>query len=142
LTLSKPAKTVSIKQKDKICNLLFPPNIPPIPAPKRTVKKLQKNLLFYLPDKYISWPEIKITRHFSQVNDKQWKLKLKSNAIAKDVQISTFVAARLSDNFIDLIPPNEFEMTIDCEQQLSSIESVLRLRSLKSVFQTNQNIHP
>jgi hypothetical protein len=55
------------------------------------------------------------------------------------------VAAQFSDNFIDLIPPDEFEITIDCEQHLwvparqdpSSIEPVLQLRCLKSVFQTN-----
>ncbi|MHC4572076.1 MAG: beta-mannosidase [Planctomycetota bacterium] len=104
-------------------------------------KKIAENLFFYLPEKYISWPKIKITKHLSQITDKQWKLKLKSNAIAKDVQISTSVAAQFSENFIDLIPPDEFEITIDCEQQISSIESVLQLRSLKSVFQTNQNIH-
>jgi len=100
-------------------------------------KKIAENLFFYLPDKYIDWPKVEISKHFSQITDKQWKLKLKSNAIAKDVQISTSVAAQFSDNFIDLIPPDEFEITIDCEQHLSSIESVLQLRSLKSVFQTN-----
>jgi len=108
-------------------------------------KKIAENLFFYLPDKYIDWPKVEISKHFSQITDKQWKLKLKSNAIAKDVQISTSVAAQFSDNFIDLIPPDEFEITIDCEQHLwaparrgpSSIEPVLQLRSLKSVFQTN-----
>jgi beta-mannosidase len=97
-------------------------------------KKIAENLFFYLPDKYIDWPEAEITKRFSQTTDKLWKLKLKSNAIAKDVQISTSVAAQLSDNFIDLIPPEEFEVTIDCEQQVASIESVLQLRSLKSLF--------
>jgi beta-mannosidase len=96
-------------------------------------KKIAENLFLYLPDKYIDWPEAKITKLFSQTTDKQWKLKLKSNAIAKDVQISTSVAAQFSDNFIDLIPPNEFEITIDCEQQVSSIESVLQLRSLNKL---------
>jgi hypothetical protein len=58
------------------------------------------------------------------------------------------VAAQFSDNFIDLIPPDEFEITIDCEQHLwvparqgpSSIEPVLQLRCLKSVFQTNATL--
>ncbi len=121
-------------------------------------KKIAENLFFYLPDKYIDWPKVEISKRFwvparrgpSQITNttlrsstslrstsKRWKLKLKSNAIAKDVQISTSAAAQFSDNFIDLIPPDEFEITIDCEQHLSSIEPVLQLRSLKSVFQTN-----
>ncbi len=99
-------------------------------------KKIAENLFFYLPDKYIDWPEVKITKCFSQITDRQWKLKLKSNAIAKDVQITTSVPAQFSDNFIDLIPPDEFEVTIDCERPVSSIESVLRMHSLKSVFRT------
>jgi len=95
----------------------------------RNGEKIAENLFFYLPDKYIDWPKAEISKSFSQITDKQWKLKLKSNAIAKDVQISTSVAAQFSDNFIDLIPPDEFEVTINCEQGLSSIEPVLQLRS-------------
>jgi len=60
--------------------------------------------------------------------------KFQSNAIAKDVQINTSLAVQFSDNFIDMIPPDELEITIDCEQQISSIESVLQLRSISSVF--------
>jgi beta-mannosidase len=105
-------------------------------------KKIAENLFFYLPDKYIDWPKVEISKGFSQITDKQWKLKLKSTAVAKDVQISTSVAAQFSDNFIDLIPPDEFEITIDCEQHLwvparrgpSSIEPALQIRCLKSVF--------
>jgi hypothetical protein len=100
-------------------------------------EKIAENLFFYLPDKYIDWPKVEISKCFSQITDKRWKLKLKSNTVAKDVQISASVAAQLSDNFIDLIPPDEFEIIIDCEQYVSSIESVLQLRSLKLVFQTN-----
>jgi len=96
----------------------------------RDGEKIAENLFFYLPDKYIDWPEVEITKRFSQITDRQWKLKLKSNALAKDVQISTTVPAQFSDNFIDLIPPDGFEITIDCEQQVPSLESALQLRSL------------
>ncbi len=97
-------------------------------------KKISENLFFYLPDKYIDWPEVEITKRLSQITDKLWKLNLKSNTVAKDVQIQcrhAGTSAQFSDNFIDLIPPDEFEITIDCEQQLASLESALQLRSLK-----------
>jgi hypothetical protein len=97
-------------------------------------KKIAENLFLYLPDKYIDWPEVEITSRISQINDRQLKLKLKSNAIAKDVQIKSFVEGKFSDNFIDLIPPEEREITLDCEQPVSSIEAELRLSSVKSVF--------
>jgi hypothetical protein len=111
----------------------------------RNGEKIAENLFFYLPDKYIDWPKVEISKRFSQITNKRWKLKLKSNAIARDVQISTSVAAQFSDNFIDLIPPDEFEIMIDCEQHLcaparqgrSSLEQVLQLRCLRSAFQAS-----
>ncbi|MHC4160094.1 MAG: beta-mannosidase, partial [Planctomycetota bacterium] len=100
-------------------------------------EKIAKNFFLYLPDKYINWPEVEITKHLLKTNEKQWKLKLKSNAVAKDVQISTSVPAQFSDNFIDLIPPDDYEITINSEQPISAIEPLLQLRSLKCVFKTN-----
>jgi len=97
----------------------------------KTGKKIAENLFLYLPDKYIDWPKVEISRRFSQITEKKWKLKLKSNAIAKDVHISTTVPLRFSDDFIDLVPPDESEIIIDCEQQIPSLELTLQLRSLK-----------
>lgn len=97
-------------------------------------EKIAESLFFYLPDKYIDWPKAEINMHLSQINDMQSKLSLKSNAIAKDVQIRSLVKVELSDNFIDLIPPEEREIMIDCEQPLSLIEPELQLISVKSVF--------
>ncbi|MEE9370979.1 MAG: sugar-binding domain-containing protein [Sedimentisphaerales bacterium] len=100
-------------------------------------KKIAENLFLYLPDKYIDWPELKINKRLLQITQKQWRLKLKSNAVAKDVQISTSVPAQFSDNFIDLIPPDDYEITINSEQPISTIEPLLQMRSLKCVFKTN-----
>ena len=93
-------------------------------------KKIAENLFFYLPDKYIDWPTARISKSLSAVAEKQWKLKLKSNAIAKDVHITLPVPAQFSDNFIDLIPPNESVITIDFERKAPSIKSVLQIRAL------------
>lgn len=101
---------------------------------KKDGGKIAENLFFYLPDKYIDWPGVEISTQLSQITDKQWKLKLKSSAIAKDVQISTAAAAQLSDNFMDALPPDELEVTINYKRPIS-VPPVLQLRSLKSVFQ-------
>jgi len=102
----------------------------------RNGEKITENFSLYLPDKYIDWPDVQIARYLLQIDQNKWKLTLKSNAVAKDVQISTAAAAQFSDNFIDLMPSDELEITIDYQQQADSIESGLQLRSVKSVFQT------
>ena len=84
-------------------------------------RKIAENLFLYLPDKYIDWPRMEISQYLSQMSEKKWKLKLRSNAIAKDVRISTTVPAQFSDNFIDLTPLDESEITIDCEQQIPPV---------------------
>lgn len=97
-------------------------------------RKIAENLFLYLPDKYINWPKVEISARLSQTADKQWKLKLKSNAIAKDVQINTAAAAQFSDNFIDVLPPDKLEIMVECEQP-ARVSPVLHLRSLRSVSQ-------
>lgn len=97
-------------------------------------EKISENLLLYLPDKYIDWPKTEFRKRFSQTSGKAWKVKLKSNAIAKDVQLSTTVPAQLSDNFIDLIAHEEFELMIDFQRQVSAIEPVFKLQSVESIF--------
>ena len=95
--------------------------------------KITQNSFFYLPDKHINWPEPQITKSLKQVTDRQWKLKLKSDVIAKDVQVNLTVKSKLSDNFIDLMPQDEIGITINCEQEVSLVESELQLRCLQSM---------
>ncbi len=98
---------------------------------QRDGEKISENLFFYLPDKYIDWPDARIKMDFSQLKENKWKLTLKSDAITKDVQIKTSVPARFSDNFIDLLGPQECVITIDCEQRLRCLESVTSLHTIK-----------
>ena len=90
---------------------------------ERDGEKIAENLFLYLPDKYIDWPDVEITKRFSKINDTQWKLNLKANAVVKDLLIQSPGAempARFSDNFIDLIPPYEVEIIIDSAQRSSA----------------------
>jgi beta-mannosidase len=99
-------------------------------------KKMAENLFFYLPDKYIDWPEVKIASRLSQIAEKQWKLKLNSNTLAKDVQISTNPLAHLTDNFIDLLPNSSYEIIIDSAipSTFSEPENAICLRSVNSIL--------
>ncbi len=80
-------------------------------------KKIAENKFFYWPDKFINWPDVRITPRLNRVGQDKWQLNLKANALARDVQINTEPYARLSDNFIDLLPDNEPEITIDTGPQ-------------------------
>ncbi len=102
-------------------------------AMEKDGEKITENLFFYLPDKYVDWPDTKITTQLSQITDKQWKLKLKSNTVTKDIQILSDRPAQFSENFIDLVPPDKFEITINCRQRTPLLESALQLRFLKSI---------
>jgi len=96
-------------------------------------RKIAENLFFYAPDKYINWPVPRIDEQLAPINQRQWKLRLTSNVLAKDVQISTSPPAKLSDNFFDLMPKAAYEVTIDTEETNSdsgALAPAIQLRTL------------
>ncbi len=97
--------------------------------------KIAENLLLYLPDKFIDWPKITIEKHLTRINDNLWKIKLKSNAIAKDVQIKTAPYFRCSDNFIDLLPGGESEINLNCPLKNAQPQSLLQFRAVNAIDQ-------
>lgn len=97
---------------------------------EREGKNIVENLYFYLPDKYIDWPRANFDKQLSQINEQQWLLKLKADCVAKDVQISFDTAAGYNNNFIDIIPPGQAEILIDCQPQITLTENELKLRTI------------
>ncbi len=96
--------------------------------------KIAENLLLYLPDKFIDSPDVTIEKHLTKVTDSLWKIKLKSNAIAKDVQIKTAPDVRCSDNFIDLLPGSESEINLNCPLKNAHLQSILQLRAINTIL--------
>jgi beta-mannosidase len=76
-------------------------------------KEIAKNNFLYWPDKFINWPKVQITHRLIRMKQDKWQLKLKTNVLAKDVQITTQPYAQLSDNFIDLLPGREVEIILN-----------------------------
>jgi beta-mannosidase len=97
--------------------------------------KIAENLLLYLPDKFIDWPRITIEKHLTKITDSLWKIKLKSNAIAKDVQIKSAPDVRYSDNFIDLLADSEYEININSHLKNFQPQSTLQLRAVNAILQ-------
>ena len=112
-------------------------------APDRTLlhlvidkdgEKMAENFFFYLPDKYIDWPNAEITKQLSRITDSRWELKLKTDMVVKDVQINSDVPAQFSDNFIDMLPGCDYEIIIDSDSQLTALEDAIHIRSVRDVF--------
>ncbi len=100
-------------------------------------KVLAQNLFLYLPDKYIDWPAPKITVTCRRADTNKWKVLLKSEALARDVMISGLhgeCGLRYSDNFVDLVPPFDTEITMDCKEQTKSTEPILKITSVNDVL--------
>ncbi len=97
--------------------------------------KITENLLLYLPDKFIDWPDVKIESQLTKITDSLWKIKLKSNTVAKDLQIKTAPSIRCSDNFVDLLPDRESEVTLNCPLKNIHPQSILQLRAVNTILQ-------
>jgi beta-mannosidase len=100
----------------------------------REGRKVAENLFLYLPDKYVDWPDAKIAVDISRAAERRWELRLKSDALAKDARVrfcGLGAHAQISDNFIDLIPQQEFVITVDCDKTRRAIETALELSSIR-----------
>jgi beta-mannosidase len=97
-------------------------------AVERDGKKIVKNTLLYLPDKYINWPYPRIITQIKKTDSKRHIVKLSSDCVVKDLQISAY-GFRFCDNYLDIIPPNEVEIVAECGGDLPPLKSILRLRN-------------
>lgn len=95
-------------------------------------RTIAHNLYFYLPDKYIQWPKPNITADVRQRAENRWQIRLKSDSLARDVQIIAEANSQFSDNFIDLTPPGDVVITLTTTKPHPSIKPALRLRSVTS----------
>jgi beta-mannosidase len=89
-----------------------------------------ENLYFYLPDKYMEWPPASIARRVERLDESTWKILLSSDVIARDVQISLPGCGKLSDNYINLLGGESYEIKVRYGERTSLPEADLRLRSV------------
>jgi beta-mannosidase len=93
-------------------------------------KLLAENIFLYLPDKYINWPAPRIQYQLFRQDENLWKLRLACQAPAKDVQIIPALPAALSDNFFDMLPGRDYELTITTNHNLSAAPNPITVRPL------------
>jgi len=92
---------------------------------------IAQNNFLYLPDKYMDWPKAQIARTFRQLDKRKWVITLQSDTVVKDVQVTTSIPAQLSDNYIDLMPQQPRELTVDFARDVEDAEPLIALRWVK-----------
>jgi beta-mannosidase len=89
-------------------------------------KLLAENIFLYAPDKYINWPDPQIQFKLHRKDENLWKLILSCRKPAKDVRIHLAAEAILSDNFFDMLPNREYELTVICDYDLAVLSTPVR----------------
>lgn len=93
-----------------------------------------QNSFFYLPDKYINWPQAKIDVQGEQCDDCNWLLKLKASSAIKDIYIEMPFDAELSDNFFDLLTDELKTVTIRTAQAIDNLPKKISFTCMNSIF--------
>jgi beta-mannosidase len=121
----------------------IPQSIVSCPHPEKSawhllVKKdgviLAENLFLLLPDKYIDWPVADIATELSRLSPTEARLKLTSANLAKDVRVEIEGCAKLSDNFVDLIPGSPRELTVTFDNSIDQFPPKIKLLSVESAL--------
>jgi beta-mannosidase len=88
-----------------------------------------ENLYLYVPDKYAAFKPMEIDLAIHPRNEKRLLLNLKSRYFVRDLEIVPFQQAHLSDNFFDLLPGREYEVTADFPEPIARPDTPFILRS-------------
>lgn len=91
---------------------------------------LADNLYSYLPDKYLDWQKAEIRMDCTSLNDGLCQLKLTSDRPIRDVYIQAPQDAKLSDNFVDLLPNMSRFISIQANIPGNDLKSLLTLHTL------------
>ena len=92
---------------------------------------IAQNNFLYLPDKYMDWPKAQVARTFTQLDKRKWAITMQSDTVVKDVQVTTLAPAQLSDNYVDLIPQQPCELTVDFAREVQDAEPLITLDWVK-----------
>ena len=95
---------------------------------------LAENLYLYLPDKYMEWLKPNIIQEITQISKDKALLNLSSDALVKDLKIEIGNTAKLSDNYIDLLPGKQKQIEMQFEGFSEKTSQQIKLISVTSEF--------
>ncbi len=101
---------------------------------KRTIAQ---SSFFYLPDKYINWPQAKIEIQSERRGDCEWILKLRVFSAIKDLCINISFDAQMSDNFFDLLTNEIKTVSILTREAIDDLPKKISFTCVNSIFTDN-----
>ncbi len=93
-----------------------------------------ENSFFYLPDKYIKWPQPKLTYEIHKLDEHNCLLTIKSDVFAKDVVIDTGNDIFPSDNYIDIVGGTNKQIKMAINRPFDTTEKMVSLSSLAEIL--------
>jgi beta-mannosidase len=89
-----------------------------------------ENIYLFVPDKYASFKPLDITISIQPVTEQKIILGLKSRYFVKDLELVPAQNARLENNFFDLLPGRDYEITVNFTEPLIRPDAPWKLRSV------------
>jgi len=97
-------------------------------------KTVSSNLIYFVPTKLVQLPHTNIAADLTQQGS-SYLLRLSSPALARSVYASfSGLDAKLSDNYVNLLPNEPVEITITSQATLDQLKSNLKITSLVDAF--------
>ncbi len=88
-----------------------------------------ENVYFFAPDKYLQWPNNNIDLNVESDQTNRWQVTLTAQSVTRDLQLIPPGKARLSDNFLTLLPGQPKTICIDFKGNAPGIQTPLQLIS-------------
>jgi beta-mannosidase len=89
-----------------------------------------ENIYLFVPDKYVLFKPMEIDLSICPLNEQTIRLELKSRYFVKDLQLVPPQNAELENNFFDLLPGRNYEMTVTFSEPLIRPDAPWTLRSV------------
>lgn len=101
---------------------------------KKGSELISENILYFVPQKELKLPDVNIKVSMVK-NDEGYNLELISNALAKNVFLSTpGIETTFSDNYFDLLPNVSKKVSFKTEAEVGDFISKIRYKTLKDSF--------
>lgn len=98
--------------------------------------RIAENSYFYLPDKYMEFPEQEVEMSAEKIAEGKWQVDIGSNSAVRDLCIACDFDAEFSDNFFDLLLPNGKSIIIETADDVDDIMGSLKIISVSSTHGT------
>ena len=94
---------------------------------------IAENSYFYLPDKYMDYPEPKVEMNAEKISGRKWQVDINSSNAVRDLCFVCDFEAEFSDNFFDLLLPEIRSVIVETSEEMDDIAGRIKIMSVNSV---------